>query len=195
MKIKEIIVETNQKKVYPTETSEFKRWFGNSKIKNTDGTPMVLYHVTPHDFTKFHPGGKQALDGHPEGLSGRAMWFSPNKEYQPAVHNVMTRSGYKPGTNVMPVYLRMERPLLLDNEDTLEWAREVFADGDEMFPQVVLSKWVKEIKDAGYDGIIQIISNNNGDEYIVFNPNQIKSAIGNRGTYATDNDSIIDENS
>ena len=30
-----------------TETPEFKRWFGKSKVVNPDGTPKVMYHGTP----------------------------------------------------------------------------------------------------------------------------------------------------
>ena len=29
-----------------TETQQFKRWFGNSKVVNEDGTPMIVYHGT-----------------------------------------------------------------------------------------------------------------------------------------------------
>jgi hypothetical protein len=40
-----------------TQTPEFKRWFGNSKVVNEDGSPKVLYHATAKDFKKFIPGG------------------------------------------------------------------------------------------------------------------------------------------
>jgi len=29
-----------------TETPEFKRWFGNSKLVDKDGKPLMLYHGT-----------------------------------------------------------------------------------------------------------------------------------------------------
>jgi hypothetical protein len=41
-----------------TETPEFKRWFGKSKIVNKDGEPKVMYHGTARDITTFRP--KQA---------------------------------------------------------------------------------------------------------------------------------------
>ena len=30
------------------QTKEFKKWFGNSKVVNADGTPKVMYHGTPN---------------------------------------------------------------------------------------------------------------------------------------------------
>lgn len=36
-----------------TETPEFKRWFGDSKVVDADGKPLVVYHVTGRDFDSF----------------------------------------------------------------------------------------------------------------------------------------------
>lgn len=174
-----------------------RRWFGASKTVDEHGAPRVFYHITPHDFDVFHPGGKAALEGRPEGLSGTAMWFSPNRDYQPAAHNVMTRTGFQSGTNVMPVHLKIERPLLIDSDVMLDWARDVFAGGSSMFPQVVLSHQVEAIKDAGYDGIILEgvggANERNGDEYIVFDAEQVKSAIGNSGAFDPASPSILNQ--
>ena len=38
-----------------TDTPEFKKWFGNSKVVDADGKPMVVYHGTKGDFTSFDP--------------------------------------------------------------------------------------------------------------------------------------------
>ena len=38
-----------------TKTPEFKHWFGNSVVKNEDGTPKVMYHGTSRNITKFRP--------------------------------------------------------------------------------------------------------------------------------------------
>ena len=39
--------------------------------------------------------------------------------------------------------------------------------------------WTKKLKSQGYDGVV----NSAGNEWVAFHPHQIKSAIGNRGTY------------
>lgn len=36
-----------------TESRQFKRWFGKSKVVNADGSPKIVYHQTENDFTVF----------------------------------------------------------------------------------------------------------------------------------------------
>lgn len=169
---------------HPTETTEFKRWFGASKVRNDDGTPKVLYHGTPHDFSEFKPGGAD-----PDKVqSGNAIWLSPDADHQPASHNIGWRGEYREGTNVMPVYVKMERPLLIDDKETMEWARQVFAGGSIEFPQLMPKKWADEVgRDGEYDGIIfdgESLGWGDGTtEYLVFDPKQVKSAIGNSGAF------------
>jgi len=165
------------------DTPEFKNWFAYSKLLDDEGKPLRLYHATARDFDRFKPGGLDPT------LSGRAMWFTDDKEYQPAMHNIGTlREGqFREGTNVMPVYLKMERPLVIDNLDMLKWAQKAFAGGSREFPYLMPQKWVDEVRrNDEYDGIIlDLPSQERGREreYIVFEPTQIKSAIGNEGTF------------
>lgn len=39
-----------------TNTRQFKKWFGDSKVVNKDGSPMILYHGTNEVFTVFDRG-------------------------------------------------------------------------------------------------------------------------------------------
>ena len=43
----------NRKFMDQTETKQFKRWFGDSKVVDRDGEPLVVYHATDADFTVF----------------------------------------------------------------------------------------------------------------------------------------------
>ena len=43
----------NRKFVEQTKTKQFKRWFGDSKVVDRDGEPLVVYHATDADFTVF----------------------------------------------------------------------------------------------------------------------------------------------
>lgn len=173
-----------------TETPEFKRWFGNSKVVDEGGNPMRVYHATPSDFTQFLPGGVDPK------ISGHAIWFTDRADYQPAMHRISSRSqDFQSGTNVMPVYLRMQRPLMIDTKEMLDWARDVFANGSMEFPQLMPSSWVKEVtRDGEYDGIIfdgpALGWKDSAREYIVFEPTQIKSAIGNNGQFDPSNPDI-----
>jgi hypothetical protein len=42
------------------DTKEFKQWFGDSKVVNSDGSPKVYYHGTARNITEFKP--KQEID-------------------------------------------------------------------------------------------------------------------------------------
>jgi len=42
-------------------TPAFKRWFGNSKVVNEDGTPKVMYHGTAQDISEFRPKQANAI--------------------------------------------------------------------------------------------------------------------------------------
>lgn len=39
--------------IHQTQTPEFKKWFGNSKVVDKDGKPLVVYHGTNKEITKF----------------------------------------------------------------------------------------------------------------------------------------------
>jgi hypothetical protein len=176
------------------DTPQFRKWFGNSKITNEDGSPKVLYHITPKDFKTFVPGGIPEKGKNLD--SGKAIWLSPNKENQPAAHNIYGKGQpFRSGTNVMPLYVKMERPLVLDDEGMADWARNTFAEGKNDFPWLMPDRWIKAVKEAGYDGIMWLDPIGVGGrvenyEYIVFDPNQVKSAIGNTGEFDITNPDI-----
>jgi hypothetical protein len=43
------------------DSNEFKKWFGDSKIVNADGTPKVMYHGTSQDISEFKPKQANAI--------------------------------------------------------------------------------------------------------------------------------------
>jgi hypothetical protein len=173
---------------YSNKANALKSWFGNSKVVDDNGEPLILYHATTADFKTFIPGGLN------NKVSGHAIWLTDRKHDQPAHHNISNRHGFRDGANVMPVYCKMLHPLLIDDMQSLEWARAVFANGSSEFPQIMPKSWVDEvIKDGEYDGIIfdtDALGWKGGKEFIVFKSNQIKSAISN--TTFTDGDDITE---
>ena len=46
---------TEASKQLITSSPKFKRWFGNSKIVDAEGKPLVVYHGTKRDFSEFKP--------------------------------------------------------------------------------------------------------------------------------------------
>ena len=147
----------------------------SSKIKER------LYHATPNDVKFFKPGG---LDPR---VSGEAIWLSNDPTRTPAAHNIGSYDNPKTGVNVMPVHVQAKNPLVIDDEGMLSWARDVYGEGSDEFPYLMPKKWRDKVSED-YDSIVLADPYNRGDshEIIMFEPEKIKSAIGNRGTYNTD---------
>ena len=170
--------------------SKKQRAENKAKFLSGSKTRSTLYHATPHDFNEFIMGGKTRYRNgsvDPTGYlpSGKAAWFTDNPYEQPAAHNT---GGYKgqfdTGTNVMPVHLSMKTPLVLDDPDMLDWAKTAFANGSGEFPLLMSDDSISQLRAEGYDSVIyKPNKKDRHNEYIVFEPHQIKSAIGNRGTY------------
>jgi hypothetical protein len=171
-----------------TETQAFKGWFKDSMAVDAEDQPLVVYHATPTSFDTFKPGGKDVR------VSGPAMWFTSNREEYPAAHHVEGYGGkYKAGTNVMPVYLSVQAPLRVTTRGNAKEIRERFATGSQ-FPFAFNAEAVANIKKAGYDGVFVWVGEEATgvpDELIVFDPTQIKSAIGNRGTFSPTSPNIL----
>lgn len=178
-----------------TETPEFKAWFGNSKMLDEHGEPERLYHLTASEFSVFKPGG------HDPRLSGRVIYLTPYPHNIPAGHNTSGSIGdarvpgetwgYRQGTNVMPVYASIQRPLYIFDADDAQYA-ERFKFDSFAFPRTVSDKSLAALKEAGYDGIVYAgwrdaerfdLRTGRNVEIIAFEPTQIKSAVGNRGTF------------
>lgn len=149
-----------------TTLPAFKRWFSGSKVVDSDGNPMVVYHGTNAKMTTFdvkpfsiYWGGKE--------LNFKAFYFTDNESVAESY-----------GRNVMPVYLSMQRPKIVDAKGET-W--------DEFNPFGVIGNTV-----AGgeHDGIIvkniRDESSGGGDTestvYVVLKPEQIKS-VNNDGTF------------
>jgi hypothetical protein len=152
------------------------KFLSDSKIKDR------LYHATPKNFKEFKLGGKDPK------ISGPAIWLSADPKNQPAMHNIGSRTAqFREGVNVMPVYAQSKNPMMLDDKGMLEWAQAAFANGSKEFPELLSPETVEAIKQEGYDSIVHADPYKTGrpHEIIMFHPNKIKSAIGNRGTYDT----------
>jgi hypothetical protein len=142
-----------------------------------------LYHATPRDFYEFMPGGENP------NLSGPAIWMTPVKENQPAAHNIKTIPGYPgrvyrdpkqftPGTNVMPLYSSIKNPLITTEQT---WKKDFQPYGGS--PWVLTPEEVNKISAAGHDGILYYDKDGNLVEVLAFKPEQVKSAIGNIGSF------------
>ena len=151
------------------------------------GRPVVVFHGTGHSFDSF--------DTSTSGLLGYGAYFTScptdASEYAYAVDG---------GEQVIPVYLRMERPVRVDASEgwpalyKMVHGKTPRNADDEMPGDRQAMTILKQLMDWGHDGIISTgISNNQiVQHYVAFHPEQIKSAIGNSGRFDFHSSSIID---
>ncbi len=182
-----------------TETPEFKRWFGDSKVVDEDGNPLVVYHGTPgKKINVFGERSKSKTTGNITAYFGHFFTSSINEANRYSRWN-----GYQEG-NIIDVYLQIKNPYEMPYSEFDSFAmyefnrmKELdfrFSDNDavkfrnEAKKQVINRK--KELQKLGYDGIIVITNSGTVTEYIAFEPTQIKSAISNRGTFDPNNPDI-----
>jgi hypothetical protein len=90
------------------------------------------------------------------------------------------------GQNLVPVYLQMNNPMVFD------------AKGENPEGIGGIDKLIQKAKRAGHDGLIiqnfddsAGLSNDISDHYVVFKPEQIKSATGNSGAFDPANPNIL----
>jgi hypothetical protein len=121
-----------------------------------------------------------------EGALGSGAYLTPAPDYA---------GGYAEGAggNVLPVYVQMKNPLILEGKgDPMVEALIKLGMDQEKASRVVERAYEnkgyigKEVESraraAGYDGLMQY-RDGTLSEVVSYNPNAIKSAIGNRGTY------------
>lgn len=156
-----------------TNTESFRKWFGDSKVVDNEGTPLVVYHGTTADVTAF--SDEFFGEGHGASDWGDGFYFTNN----PKAANTYAEGQ---GGNVMPVYLSIKNPA--DRKVMMSAKVQAALDDDMGFTDVA-----EVLAGLGYDGIV--IDHKGGDkEYIVFKPTQVKSAIGNNGQFDPNNEDI-----
>ncbi len=162
---KRMMAEANPVQVTDqTKTPEFKRWFGDSVIVDSQGRPQVVYHGTRADFDTFRPS---------IGSYGRGIYLTPSGQFAGATY------AEGDGGNVMPVYASMSAPYVIDVGDATPHALAVLA------PQE-MSDWLRK---NGFDGVI-VELNGEIQTIVALDSGQVKSAIGNQGTFDPNNPDI-----
>lgn len=189
-------------------SAAFKQWFGGSKVVGADGKPLRVFHgmLGPLQGGAFRvPKSKDSMDGVEEAvfftdskpLASDYAYSGDTSEYVPATwadkgavllepwqsptgaQGVFREvEGKSPG-NVVPVYLSMQNPLVIDY-------------AGESFRPATMYNAIKEAKRNGHDGVIMhnVRDGAKGEsklyratQYAVFKPTQIKSAISNTGRF------------
>ena len=194
------------------DTPEFKKWFGDSKVVDKNGTPLRVYHGTNKTqqgqaFTSFDTYGSEY------GLMGQGSYFTDN----PDIASSYTKKGRGESPTVYPVYLSLKNPIDMGakadarnwgntfsdvdfasvkgttNEAYLRAVEEHYVDNE--YPKYEAAQAIQEgIMSMGHDGITHVgggrfkgqADTARHQVYIAFEPNQIKSAYNQTPTDVND---------
>lgn len=173
----------------------FRAWFGCSQVTDGEGKPLVVFHGTdePEDFDSFE-------------VFGSGAWFAQD-EY---TANGYTGKSGQGADRVIPVYLRIEAPLLIpedidmSDECTKRHAikrinaengtkfkvsdlgliaeRDDDSGGDHSaYVFLTSEEFLDAVVRAGYDGLRAY--EGGYLTWCAFDPSQIKSSLGNNGNF------------
>lgn len=180
-------VMASKRTVDQTETPEFKAWFKGSKVVDENGKPLVVYHGTAADFSEFKKSRKRR--GNAYDRDSNVGFFFSRDARQADYFSFLkgkekTKAFAEPyGSNIIPVFLGMINPKIVDFEGRFKGPDHIIL-------------WANEAKKDGNDGLIihnvmdAPIGGDPTSIYIAFRPEQIKSAIGNAGTFDPTNPDI-----
>lgn len=177
-----------------TDTPAFKRWFGDSKVVDAKGKPLVVYHGSP-DLRFMSEDGtfKSQREKLGFGRADAAHWFAASPATARSYADPRRAFDYQNAEEgVIPVYLKMENPLIVDGKGQ-KW-RDAQKSGKT-------SDVIKEARDGGYDGVIirnvkddyqtgVVKGERPTDTYVVWGSKQIKSADRNSGDFNPENPDI-----
>ena len=171
-----------------TYSQQFKRWFGDwennpkkaSKVVNDDGTPLIVYHGTNNETFNTFDNTKSDKEVKLNAL-GDGYYFTKDKS-----------RAERYGKRVIEAYLDIKKPYRAYPQEG--GIRAQIADDFGLNASEIKRDDIQNIlKSKGYDGILLHYSKHNNNEWktaVVFNPNQIKSATDNIGTFDKNYDDI-----
>jgi hypothetical protein len=164
-------------------TENFKAWFGDwennpkgaSKVVDENGEPLVVYHGSPFgEFNAFTESGLKNVS--PKDAKGHYFTsdYGVAQAYGSGQYGGSMRGAQ---ATVYASYLKINNPeYILDNNHRHWYIKQDKKDS---------------LASDGKDGVIYRDSKDTmNDEYIAFDPNQIKSATGNAGTFSGRTDDI-----
>lgn len=130
------------------------RYLENAAVKDR------MYHATGDDFSVVDVNKSD-----PRSKFGTGFYMTPNTNYANFFGNLRSKEG-KP-SQVMPVYSSVQNPYEIS--------------GTQNIPLNGIDR--EKLKALGHDGVLFRNDAGKVQEVVAFEPTQVKSAIGNRGTY------------
>ena len=175
-----------EKQYAQVRTKAFKDWFGDwennpkeaSKVVDENGEPLVVYHRTPNKFTKFDKDFIGTTTD--SGQYGKGFYFG-------------LESNRGSGNNLIPSFLNIRNPYYITKASRTSVLAYLFKRDKSKYPMWADRFSTEEINDLNSkDGVIDKVEDY---EFVIADPNQIKSATDNSGTFSTSENNIYDETS
>ena len=204
---------SNGHKIHSNEAGikKFHDWFSGSTAVDHQNKPHVFYHGTTSDFKEFKSGtANQWGSGHYFIKSAKIASDYATDSTTGSHARGMAPSG-NASPNVIPVYLKMKKPFVMDDPLTGETLRKIEKhsghklrdhiwrgmknrDIHQILHQGILSGGVdaanEVLKKSGFDSMRE----KHGDSiHMVFHPQNIKSVHGNSGKYSSKSMDITEE--
>ena len=167
------------------------------KFLEPSKTPMRLYHGTTATEDIHRTEAIRRLKPSKEGALGSGVYLTPKTNFSNEYADP-----YIPGStdfasgNVLPVHAQIKNPLIINgsasNDPMIEALIRLGMDESKATRMVerayenkgYIGKEVEtRARAQGYDGLMQYDRDGELTEVVSYNPNAIKSAIGNEGTY------------
>jgi hypothetical protein len=187
--------ELLEKYMPPSELAldpNFRRFFEGSKAVDEHGEPLRLYHGTGSDVKDFNAPAFLTPD-----ISG-AEWYAMNRGDNPNImpvylgaKNIFDARGEQGMMSLIDAAKRAQIPVNVSRDDygwSFESPRisEVSSyGGDSPLDLLYAPEMREQLQKEGFDAVRawDALSNSEIEAYVALQPTQIKSAIGNRGTY------------
>jgi len=159
------------------DSKAFKNWFGDSKVVDENGEPVVVYHGTGTTITEFGEG----FTGQGNNQLGSGFYFTTKKSeaegYQtgklqdPRTGKLMDKPGGEDSPNVMDAFLSIQKPIIVSGsnlrESDVDLTQEDAAALLRMAPDIMhkeespLGDWHEEYWDEGpQDWMIDQVAEN-----------------------------------
>jgi hypothetical protein len=162
-----------------------------AKFLEGSKAPPTVYHSTSKDFNQFSAKKLGQNTKHPTTKLGFFTAADPasTEDFITSTSGI-SKGLYEPGANVMPLHLSIKNPYEIPSTQYLLQSMALQnmkkKDADKF-----VQEFIDSVKAEGHDGLL-IKANPRGlakgneftsDNWVAFEPTQIKSSIGNRGTY------------
>jgi GNAT superfamily N-acetyltransferase len=164
-----------------TETPEFKKWFGDSKVVDAEGKPLVVYHGTVGDHNVFDESTRGQYTREDQGAQSGFFFTASRSMAEWFAERAYERRGTRDSegnerpydARVIEVYLKAENPYIpTDEEGNYKSIRHAESNGHD-------SVYLPDGDDV-----------NPEETWIVLSNKQIKSATGNNGQFDPTNPDI-----